>query len=305
VQWAWNVNPYMPIDNEAVIGLFRPDGTAKPEFDVLRRFAAFAKRIAPRLSDDEVKDAVVLILPCSRTWGGRPGGFDGAKRIVRVLADRFGVAPICVPDVVVPIAFGEGVALSVAPTNELEHFFPRHLNIEVLQEAPTEYTPNDPRRKHLQIGPDFAGLPTTPLALHQEVDGNGAKGGATFDQNGGERLRIGASARIRPSKDVPFWHEPLPLDFAREEEPLRALLGEALKHAGVPTSPSDVPATATVRLMKDGALVTVVNESAADLVRRVMVEGKPLDVAVARGRARCLLVDRTNLSVLADSNDAP
>ena len=31
VEWAWNVNPYMPIDNEATIGLFRPDGTAKPE----------------------------------------------------------------------------------------------------------------------------------------------------------------------------------------------------------------------------------------------------------------------------------
>jgi hypothetical protein len=31
IEWAWNINPYMPIDNESVIGFIRPDGTVKPE----------------------------------------------------------------------------------------------------------------------------------------------------------------------------------------------------------------------------------------------------------------------------------
>ena len=39
VQWAWNINPYQPIDNESVIGLFRPDGTAKPELRALTDLA--------------------------------------------------------------------------------------------------------------------------------------------------------------------------------------------------------------------------------------------------------------------------
>src|SRR4029079_11504106 len=53
VEWVWNVNPYMPLDEEATIGLIRPDGTAKPELDVMSRFAAFFARAAPRLDDFE------------------------------------------------------------------------------------------------------------------------------------------------------------------------------------------------------------------------------------------------------------
>ena len=49
VQWAWNINPYQPIDNESVIGLFRPDGTAKPELRALRELASFLEQ-SPRMA---------------------------------------------------------------------------------------------------------------------------------------------------------------------------------------------------------------------------------------------------------------
>ena len=55
IQWAWNVNPYMPIDNESTIGVNRPDGTAKLEMDafsrlrlVLRGGGALPRRLRPR-----------------------------------------------------------------------------------------------------------------------------------------------------------------------------------------------------------------------------------------------------------------
>src|SRR5688572_31719838 len=35
-------SPYQPIDNESVIGLFRPDGTAKLELRALRELGEFA-----------------------------------------------------------------------------------------------------------------------------------------------------------------------------------------------------------------------------------------------------------------------
>ncbi|HEY0789186.1 MAG TPA: hypothetical protein VGE86_11110, partial [Thermoanaerobaculia bacterium] len=58
VEWAWNINPMMPIDNESVIGFFRPDGTAKPELDVVPAYAAFFRAAAPLL-DDFDSDPVV------------------------------------------------------------------------------------------------------------------------------------------------------------------------------------------------------------------------------------------------------
>ena len=46
IEWAWNINPYQPIDNESVIGLFRPDGTAKPELRAVTDAAVLPRRSA-------------------------------------------------------------------------------------------------------------------------------------------------------------------------------------------------------------------------------------------------------------------
>lgn len=304
VQWAWNVNPYMAIDNEATIGLFRPDGTAKSEFDVLRRFAAFARRAAPRLSDYEPAD-VVVVLPHARVWSGRPKGFDGAKRIVRVLADRFGVAARCVSSFDRKAAGGDAVLLALRPYSEFgEEGSARDFDVEVAQCSFIA----DPRafgRRRLVLGPTAA---SAPVALREPTlwgGRNDSPAWATFDQNAGEWLRKGLARGVAPSKDAEVWSEPLPLEFAREEEPLRALLKAALDAAGVATSPAEQPMTATVCLARDVALVTVVNETAVDGTRRVAIDGKPLDVVVAAGRARCLLVDRKSLAAIADSDAAP
>ncbi len=42
LEWVWNVNAMMANDNETPIGAVRPDGTEKPEADVLAGFAQFA-----------------------------------------------------------------------------------------------------------------------------------------------------------------------------------------------------------------------------------------------------------------------
>lgn len=42
IEWVWNVNAMMANDNEISIGAIRPDGTEKPEADVLAGFAQFA-----------------------------------------------------------------------------------------------------------------------------------------------------------------------------------------------------------------------------------------------------------------------
>ncbi len=42
MEWVWNVNAMMANDNETTIGAIRPDGTEKPEADVLAGFSRFA-----------------------------------------------------------------------------------------------------------------------------------------------------------------------------------------------------------------------------------------------------------------------
>ncbi|WP_158750116.1 hypothetical protein, partial [Acidobacterium sp. S8] len=44
LEWVWNVNSYMSNDNEITIGAVRPDGTEKPEAEVLAAFAKFAAK---------------------------------------------------------------------------------------------------------------------------------------------------------------------------------------------------------------------------------------------------------------------
>ena len=58
INWIWNTNPMMASDNEAAIGLFRPDGTAKPEFDAWRAIARFARDAAPSMTGRQREDVV-------------------------------------------------------------------------------------------------------------------------------------------------------------------------------------------------------------------------------------------------------
>ena len=96
-----------------------------------------------------------------------------------------------------------------------------------------------------------------------------------------------------------MWHEPLPLDFARETEPLDALLAAALKAAGVPTHPAGDGVAARVLLAPKAVLVACVNETPSAARRRVVVEGRPLEVPVEPFRSRLVLFERGTGRVIA------
>ncbi len=85
VQWLWNSNPYMPSDNEAAIGALRADGSAKPEFKVLRAMARFLNDAAPSLGGRKEED-VVVVLPHADQFSVRGNGTRATRRCVRTLA---------------------------------------------------------------------------------------------------------------------------------------------------------------------------------------------------------------------------
>ena len=101
------------------------------------------------------------------------------------------------------------------------------------------------------------------------------------------------------------WHEPLPLEFAREVEPLAALLGAALKRPASPRSPGPGGVAARLLVAPKAILAAVVNETPADARRRLIVEGKPVEVPVGAFRARLVLFERGTGKVLAATPGDP
>jgi len=60
IEWLWNSNSYMTESNETPIGAIRPDGTEKPEADVLRNLAKFAAAASPYLQKPKQPQIAVV-----------------------------------------------------------------------------------------------------------------------------------------------------------------------------------------------------------------------------------------------------
>ncbi len=305
IEWTWNVNPYQPLDNEVTIGVNRPDGTAKTERDVFARFAAFFRKAAPLL-DDFAPEPVALVVPYARLLSGRPGGIDHTKRLVRLLAERHGVVPQALPDIRLAAEQLRGVRLAIVPVPEmLDESAARALleaskaGTKVLITGPVEGDSYGRATPSLQaLGLLGAGRPVAP----HEATGWGATAGqtrsVTFENLAQQWLRRGTMASPTALTGS-VWHEPLPLEFARETEPLDALLSAALKAAGVPTHPGEDGVVARVLVAPRSVLVVCVNESSSPARRAVTVEGKTVRVPVEAFRSRLALFERGTGKVLA------
>ncbi|HVS62719.1 MAG TPA: hypothetical protein VMT85_04340 [Thermoanaerobaculia bacterium] len=318
IEWAWNINPYQPIDNESVIGFFRPAGTAKPELRVIPELAAFFDAAAPHLDDFE-PDPVIVVIPHSRLFLGHPGGADGVKRLIRVLAERFGVVPTGLSDLrLTPERLAHARLIVAAGPVVLEDSAAQALlaasraGTKVLVTGAVlgdPYGATPPALEELGIVDEGR-----PVAF-RETTRWGEEGWATFDLNLRESLRRSERAELgalegadepdgpeAPAGNV--WHEPLPLEFAREDEPLAALLGAALEAAGVETHPGDGHVAARVLRAPRASLVVVVNETAADTVRTVTIEGRSVGIPVRAGRSRLALFERgTGRLIVATAGD--
>ena len=307
VEWAWNVNPYMPIDEEATIGLFRPDGTAKPELDPMIELGAFFRVAAPYLDDFE-PDPVVLIIPHARAFLGRTNAIDATKIVVRVLAERFAVVPTAISDLRLTPARLKGRKLVLVPS------------ADVLDEAAARAILDASRAgaKVLFTGPiegDSYGLetpslralgvlgPSRPVAVHEKSAWS-VTGWVAFEGLLQESVR----RADKPSVAVlagSIWHEPAPLELSREREPLVKLLDAALSAAGIPTSAGEWGLPARALVAPRAVLVVVVNERSERSVRRVTADGKAFDVPVAALGARLVLVERGSGRLVASTPGDP
>lgn len=307
VEWAWNVNPYMPIDEEATIGLFRPDGTAKPELDPMVDLGAFFRIAAPLLDDFE-PDRVVLVVPHARAFLGRTNAIDATKIVVRALAERFGVVPTAISDLRLTTARLKDAKLILVPS------------ADVIDEAAARALLDASRggAKVLFTGPiegDSYGLETPslralgvlgasrPVAVHEKSAWS-ASGWVAFEgllQESVRRAERPSVAALAGS----VWHEPLPIELARDREPLVRLLDAALRAASVPTSPGEWGVAARALVAPRSVLIAVVNERPERTVRRINADSRTFDVPVAGLGARLAIVERGNGRIVASTPGDP
>jgi hypothetical protein len=307
IEWAWNVNPYQPIDNEATIGFFRPDGTAKPELRVVPEFSAFFREAAPFLDDFE-PDPVALVIPHARLFLARPGGLDATKVVVRLLSDRFGVVPTALSDLRLSAERLRGAKLVLVPSPEvLDERAARALLAATRAGTKVLVT-------GAVLGDSYGTLTESmrelglagqsrPLALRESTPWSPNEW-VTFEGLKTENMRRGLGPSLS-SLGGNLWHEPLPLEFARETEPLARLLGAALGAAGVEANPSDSLVTTRVLLAPKSALVVLANERPSDARRRVTVLGRAYEIPVAAFGSRLVLIQRPSGRVVVATPGSP
>ncbi len=298
VQWIWNINPYQPLDNEAVIGSFRVDGTAKPELRVLQEYADFFNKAAPYLDDFEPEE-VFIILPLSRLFAGRPLGLDAAKKLVRVLADHFAIFPTAISEYALTGERIDKAKLLILPVPGMLTDRVAAVLLKAAREGkkllitgPLEGTPYGEITASLEkLG---ASYPCPAISLHEQTGGGEW---VTFDKGISQFLRKG-TVSTASFKTTNIWYEPLPLEFADQKEPLLALLKKALTNAGIAAGFSEIPLACRLLYAPAAILGICINETSHRLQKTFYFKKQRLSLTIEPGRSRLFLIRRSNGELL-------
>jgi hypothetical protein len=86
IQWLWNSNTYMTNDNEVPIGVLRADGTEKPEADVMRAFAQFARAVGASLRNPQSPQVAIVTSQAAQFSTIREMQVEAQRNAVRAIA---------------------------------------------------------------------------------------------------------------------------------------------------------------------------------------------------------------------------
>jgi hypothetical protein len=86
LEWVWNVNSYMSNDNETPIGAVRPDGTIKPEAEVLAGYAQFAAKSPQSFTRITLPDVTLVTSQVLQYSGMAALALDSQKHALRTIA---------------------------------------------------------------------------------------------------------------------------------------------------------------------------------------------------------------------------
>lgn len=318
VQWCYDANPYMPIDNEAAIGLRRADGSYKPEHAVLRTFAAFVARNRDRF-EQPVLPQTVVIVPSADVFSARDLAAPATRRVVDVVCGDLNVPVRFVTEyrtcedlgrpkaVILPSCRGindaawrdirsavrDGATLICSGWFECNDagLPAERLKLESRPLARLEpWEPHDAATTNAPAAPRNIAALRFPLAAVESWYAAAHDGPASATK----RSLAGGRA----------WHHPLPIDWAETPDAARSFYAAGLKLADV--QPDESPAGAQsatgvlVRTItfRDARLIVAVNESSRDATLRLGGDAWH----VPAGEARMAFVDATTGRILDASH---
>ncbi len=293
VQWLWHTNPYMTSDNENSIGLVRPDGSVKPEMDVMIEFAPLMRLLAEQLVEPETA-AIWLVIPYSQ-WFVRPElAIEATQRAVRVLGYDLGIIPQLVSEhhLDTLTAFKQPPQTIIVPAlqwfsehawQQLQHFVYKGgtLLVSGVISRSQHNLAFDPRLSDVELEE------LTPIALsrHEEIElAPGMLYPLVFDGDkiGSVRKVHNKLKRYQYGAGTTVWCG-LPLELSASVQTIHTIYRDVLNQH-VKREQVESPLLVVRQLLKEGCLVFAVSE--ASLPQRIVLdEGSIIEIAPNRAGA--------------------
>lgn len=314
VQWLWHINPYMTSDNENSIGLVRPDGSVKPEMDVIDEFAPLMRLLAEQLVELETVPTVWLVIPYSQ-WFVRPElVVESTQRAVRVLGYDLGIIPQLVGehDLDTLTAFEKSPQIIIVPAlqwfseqawRQLQHFVYKGGTLlvnGVISRSQHDLT-FDP------CIPDVDLEELTPVALsrHEEIElAPGMTCSLVFDGDkiGSVRKVHNKLKKYQYGAGTVVWCG-LPLELSSSVQTIHTIYRDVLNQH-VKRELVESPLLCVRQPLKEGSLVLAVSETSSPQ-RIVLDEGSILEIAPNRAGAaivqnQCIVQTFGGLSIVSD-----
>ena len=324
LEWVWNVNAMMANDNEIPIGAIRPDGTEKPEAQVLEGFAKFAAASPASFTRIQPPEVTIVTSQVLLYSSLNALALDTQKHALRA------------------IAYYDHTPVRMLPENRLSELGTPRLVILPAPQALTEaawhqllsYVSSGghllisgpvSRNEHWQLvdrmGPLHVDAKVLPLAVRESVlqlpkqqTTTQVSFPAAVQQSPIEILRFadGKSVEvISHGKGTILWAAD-PVEFSEGYQPAAALYAFALSAAGVAPSfrelrPLSPGVLAYPTVLQDAVLYCFSSESLNDETVDIKdaITGARLNFSLAAQRGAVILLHRPDGAILARRGDTP
>ena len=310
VQWIWNSNCYMNSDNEAAIGFYRADQTAKPELDSFLKITKFlgAHRDIFRGREDE---AVLMLIPHSQMFSSRSFATEVTRKCVRAMFYHCRVPLRTVSEFKLRDAHAKAKMIIVPAPRILTEKCWQELVAEAVRGATVVISgPFDADEHWLPVASRYSGIfnltaETSPVSESELIMIGNREYLVRYEGEKIQRVekalvkaRGPARVIVQPHGAGRFVWSPLPLEAGNSIDALVAFYRFALAQANVSSSFSLAPDTPSLLVLpsifEKHALYTLVSENSRDssVTLRHPRMTRRLVVTVPAGRTTFVLLDR-------------
>jgi hypothetical protein len=315
IEWLWNINAVMRSQQEVTIGAVRPDGTEKPEAQVLEAYAKFARKIQAHLSEPRSEEVAILTSQAEQYSVLAPQAADAQHRAVRALNYQCHIPA----RVVTENHVGEikGSKLTVLPSAQVLRDATWEVLMAYVSEGgnllltgPVERDENWQLRNRLGalgVRARTATLDYRTTAIQMGTETAEASFAASA-QRAVETLEIEGGRsylEVKHGKGTIFLVAS-PVELAESADAAVAVYRHVLSEVGIapPFEVHSLPSGILVRpeVFKDSVLYLLVSESSADraIDIRDKLSGASLKLTVPASRTKLVLLDRGTGAVVAE-----